>query len=141
VQYAGIEKDSAGKPLLVGCPYYISLSHTEGYAAAILHPRFSSGQSTLSCSGEVTKVAPRVLRRLSGYAHNNLSKTAVYWCAKEARFLDGRRAGTHPCATSRLHDFRGGEWGRSLGNLNRKTAPSNWRNFYRQNAYFYDGLL
>ncbi len=136
VQYAGIEKDSAGKPLLVGCPYYISLSHTEGYAAAILHRRFPVGIDIELLREKLTRVAPRVFTEDErAFAHNNLSKTAVYWCAKEAVF----KMGAVQVLSLRdiwLHDFRPEESGTLFGRIEQENGPVELEIFYRRMLTF-----
>jgi phosphopantetheinyl transferase len=136
VQYAGVEKDSAGKPLLVGCPYYISLSHTEGYAAAVLHRRFPVGIDIELVKEKLVKVAPRVFTEAEReYAHDNLFKTAVYWCAKEAVFKMGA-VQVLSLRDIRLHDFRAGEAGTLFGRIEQESGPIELEIFYRQMLTF-----
>jgi phosphopantetheinyl transferase len=136
VPYAGIEKDSAGKPLLVGCPYYISLSHTEGYAAAILHRRFPVGIDIEWLKEKLTKVAPRVFTEAEReFAHEDLFKTAVYWCAKEAVFKMGA-VQVLSLRDIRLHDFRAAEAGTLFGQIEQEGGPVQLEIFYRRMLTF-----
>ena len=136
VPYAGIQKDDAGKPLLVGCPYYISLSHTEGYAAAILHRRFPVGIDIELVKEKLTKVAPRVFTNAEReYAAGNLFKTAVYWCAKEAVFKMGA-VQVLSLRDIRLHDFEAEEAGTLFGQIEQENEPIGLQIFYRQMLTF-----
>lgn len=132
VQYAGIEKDNRGKPLLVGCPYYISLSHTEGYAAAILHRRFPVGIDIELIKEKLAKVAPRVFTEAEqDYTRNNLFKTGVYWCAKEAVFKMGA-VQVLSLRDIQLQDFEAGEAGTLFGRINKENQAIDLKIFYHR---------
>ena len=136
MQYTGIEKDSVGKPLLVGCPYYISLSHTEGYAAAVLHRRFPVGIDIEWVKEKLLKVAPRVFTEAEReFAQDNLFKTAVYWCAKEAVFKMGA-VQVLSLRDIKLHDFRPEEAGTLFGRIEQEDGPLELEIFYRRMLTF-----
>ena len=91
--YAGLQKDEFGKPHLIGSPWHISLSHTSGWAAAILHRSRPVGIDIEPIREQFTRVVPRVLS-VDEIAHaaGNPHRLAVYWCAKEALYkLYGKR--------------------------------------------------
>ena len=79
----------SGKPYLNDCSFKISISHTKGYVAILLHP-------TREVGVDIEHISPRVLRTmhkfLSENEMKNLSKTdkaihaLVYWSAKESMF-------------------------------------------------------
>ena len=91
--YAGLQKDEFGKPHLVGLPGSISLSHTGGWAAAVLHRSRPVGIDIEPIRDQFQRVVPRVLS-VDEIAHANgdSGRLAVYWCAKEALYkLYGKR--------------------------------------------------
>lgn len=91
--YQGLQKDEFGKPHLIGLPWHISLSHTSGWAAAVLHRRQPVGIDIEPIRAQFTRVVPRVLSESEiAHAHGNPGRLAVYWCAKEALYkLYGKR--------------------------------------------------
>ncbi len=83
--YPGVAKDSLGKPYLPGHPYHISLSHTKGFAAVLLHPTQQVGIDIEEVSDKLGRVMPRFLTKPEQLeAGSYIDKIAVYWCAKEA---------------------------------------------------------
>lgn len=93
LSYAGLEKDTFGKPHLVGAPGAISLSHTGGWAAAVLHRSRSVGIDIEPIRDQFQRVVPRVLSNDEiAHANGDPGRLAVYWCAKEALYkLYGKR--------------------------------------------------
>ena len=91
--YAGLQKDEFGKPHLVGSPGHISLSHTAGWAAAVLHRFRPVGIDVEPIREQFRRVVPRVLSASEiAHANNDPKRLAVYWCAKEALYkLYGKR--------------------------------------------------
>ncbi|MDJ1479800.1 4'-phosphopantetheinyl transferase superfamily protein [Cytophagaceae bacterium YF14B1] len=85
--YQGILKNWQGRPLLVEHEYYVSVSHTEKYAAAILHKSSPVGIDIEPVKEKMRRIIPRVLS-LQEYEHaqDNIEKYCVYWCAKEALY-------------------------------------------------------
>jgi 4'-phosphopantetheinyl transferase len=80
--YLGISKTRQGKPLLLQHEYYVSVSHTEGFAAAILHQLYPVGIDIEPIKEKMGRIIPRVLS-VSEYEHAN-QNLEMYWCAKEA---------------------------------------------------------
>jgi 4'-phosphopantetheinyl transferase EntD len=131
-QYAGIEKDSFGKPFLAGYPYYISLSHTEGYAAVILHRHVRAGIDIEQVKEKLVKVAPRVFtEKEQSFTRNNLLKTGVCWCAKEAIFKMSPLEGLS-LREIMLEDFTLGGAGQLTGQIQRQDYQAELRIFYRR---------
>lgn len=93
LSYAGLQKDGFGKPHLVGLPGSISLSHTGGWAAAVLHRSRPVGIDIEPIRDQFRRVVPRVLSPDELiHADGDSGRLAVYWCAKEALYkLYGRR--------------------------------------------------
>ncbi len=91
--YAGLYKDAFGKPHLVGLPCSVSLSHTGGWAAAVLHRSRPVGIDIEPIRDQFQRVVPRVLSPSEiAHANGDSSRLAVYWCAKEALYkLYGKR--------------------------------------------------
>jgi phosphopantetheinyl transferase len=91
--YAGLQKDTFGKPHLVGLPGSISLSHTGGWAAAVLHRSKPVGIDIEPVRDQFRRVVPRVLSTDEiAHANDDSGRLAVYWCAKEALYkLYGKR--------------------------------------------------
>lgn len=91
--YAGLQKDAFGKPHLIGLPGSISLSHTGGWAAAVLHRSKPVGIDIEPVRDQFRRVVPRVLSTDEiAHANDDSGRLAVYWCAKEALYkLYGKR--------------------------------------------------
>ena len=92
-RYAGLQKDAFGKPHLIGLPGSISLSHTGGWAAAVLHRSRPVGIDIEPVRDQFRRVVPRVLSADEiTHADGDAGRLAVYWCAKEALYkLYGKR--------------------------------------------------
>lgn len=87
LSYAGLQKDHFGKPHLVGLPWAISLSHTGGWAAAVLHRSRPVGIDIEPIRDQFRRVVPRVLSPDEiAHADGDSGRLAVYWCAKEALY-------------------------------------------------------
>ena len=93
VPYKGLWKDEFGKPYLIGLPWHISLSHTAGWAAAVLHRSRPVGIDIEPIREQFRRVVPRVLADEEiAHAAGDAGRLAVYWCAKEALYkLYGKR--------------------------------------------------
>lgn len=91
--YLGLQKDEFGKPFLIDLPWHISLSHTSGWAAAILHKSRPVGIDIEPIREQFRRVVPRVLSADEiVHAANDPNRLAIYWCAKEALYkLYGKR--------------------------------------------------
>lgn len=91
--YTGLQKDEFGKPHLLAAPWHISLSHTSGWAAAVLHKTRPVGIDIEPIRDQFRRVVPRVLSEVEiAHADGNPQRLAVYWCAKEALYkLYGKR--------------------------------------------------
>lgn len=78
-----------GKPLLVNGEFEISLSHTFGYSAAIVHPTNPVGIDIEAMTNQVVKVKERFLspNELSAIDLNQeVTHLLVHWSAKESVF-------------------------------------------------------
>ena len=91
--YAGLKKDEFGKPHLINSPWHISLSHTAGWATAVLHRSRPVGIDIEPIRDQFRRVVPRVLSDSEiAHAAGDPDRLAVYWCAKEALYkLYGKR--------------------------------------------------
>ncbi|WP_026260562.1 4'-phosphopantetheinyl transferase family protein [Spirosoma luteum] len=92
-RYQGLQKDEFGKPFLIDSHWHISLSHTSGWAAAILHKSRPVGIDIEPIREQFRRVVPRVLSANEiTHAANDPHRLAIYWCAKEALYkLYGKR--------------------------------------------------
>lgn len=92
-RYWGLQKDEFGKPHLIDSTWHISLSHTAGWAAAVLHQSRPVGVDIEPIRDQFRRVVPRVLSDSEiAHAAGDLNRLAVYWCAKEALYkLYGKR--------------------------------------------------
>lgn len=81
-------KDTDGKPHLHDSLFFVSISHTVGYSAAIAHPR--------PCGVDVQRIVPQI-RRLARkfvnveegfylYQEHELTQLHLIWAAKEAMY-------------------------------------------------------
>jgi phosphopantetheinyl transferase len=93
IRYEGLRKDSFGKPHLINSRCHISLSHTGGWAAAVLHQTRPVGIDIEPVRDQFRRVVPRVLSEPEIVdAAGDPNRLAVYWCAKEALYkLYGKR--------------------------------------------------
>ncbi|RRA97634.1 4'-phosphopantetheinyl transferase family protein [Larkinella rosea] len=91
--YAGLYKDEFGKPHLIGLKAHVSISHTSGWAAAVVHHSKAVGIDIEPFRDQFVRVVPRVLSDEEiSHANGDLHRLAVYWCAKEALYkLYGKR--------------------------------------------------
>ena len=91
---AELVKDTDGKPHLEDSLFYVSISHTVGYSAAIAHPR--------QCGIDVQRIVPRIRRLAPKFVgpteQTQLNETEeliqlhLIWSAKEAMYKAyGRR--------------------------------------------------
>ena len=93
LDYVGLKKDKYGKPHLINAPWHISLSHTTGWAAAIIHKSRPVGIDVEPIREQFKRVVPRVLSESEiAHAARDIGRLAIYWCAKEALYkLYGKR--------------------------------------------------
>lgn len=91
--YAGLQKDEFGKPHLAGYNAFISLSHTGGWASAVLHQSRPVGIDIEPMREKFTRVVPRILSEPEiTHAAGDPVRLAMYWCAKESLYkLYGKR--------------------------------------------------
>ncbi len=85
--YQGIEKDEHNNPYLPEIQGFVSLSHTSGYATAIVSLEEEVGIDIERISDKLNRVAHKFLsepERL--HAGNDLLKMCIYWCAKESLY-------------------------------------------------------
>lgn len=91
--FFGICKDSNQKPHLISNKAHISLSHTIGWASAILDLAKPTGIDIEKISERVGKIAPKFLNEQEkNVVGGDLEETMIYWCAKEALYkLNGKK--------------------------------------------------
>jgi Phosphopantetheinyl transferase len=87
--YARVEYLPSGKPFLPDASYHISLTHTTGYVAAMIHPDKEVGIDIEHVSPRVMKIQQRFLspdeiKSLS--PQHEMLQTLVLWSAKESVF-------------------------------------------------------
>lgn len=93
-QRAELIKDDDGKPHLADARFFVSISHTVGYSAAIAHPR--------PCGIDVQRIVPRIRRLAHKFVGatewpqlteaEELVQLHLIWSAKEAMYKAyGRR--------------------------------------------------
>ena len=80
-----------GRPYLEDYPMKISISHTKGYAAVLLHSKSDPGIDIELDSRSAERVATRILtpEELESCRENegiSNKKLLIHWCAKEAIF-------------------------------------------------------
>ena len=91
LQYTQINYYSDGRPFLKDLPRNISISHTKGYAAVLLHNNQVPGIDIELNSRSAERVATRILsseeldfcKEGDGFSNQKL---LIHWCAKEAIF-------------------------------------------------------
>ena len=86
-EYQGIFKNKNGKPFLYNCPIHISYSHTEDFAAAIIHKEKPCGIDLEHIQEKMLRVSSRFLSEDElESTGSDMEKICVYWCAKEAMY-------------------------------------------------------
>ncbi|MFT6963924.1 MAG: phosphopantetheinyl transferase [Flammeovirgaceae bacterium] len=92
-KFEGICKDSHQKPHLINSKAHISLSHTSGWASAILDLKKPTGIDIEKRSERVGRIAPKFLNEQEKLAtKDDLDEIMIYWCAKEALYkLNGKK--------------------------------------------------
>lgn len=86
-EYQGIFKNKNGKPFLYNSPLHISYTHTEQFAAAIIHTEKPCGIDMEHIQEKMQRVSPRFLsEKEQEAAGNDLEKMCIFWCAKEAMY-------------------------------------------------------
>lgn len=85
--YCGIEKDPHNNPYLLDIKGFVSLSHTNEYAVAVVSLEAEVGIDIERISDKLSRVAHKFLsppeRMVAG---DDLFKMCVYWCAKESLY-------------------------------------------------------
>lgn len=77
----------SGKPYLVDDSYKISISHTKGYVAIILHPFHTMGLDIEQRTDKIFKVKDRVITGSDNIdPRNEQVHLLLHWSAKEAMF-------------------------------------------------------
>jgi 4'-phosphopantetheinyl transferase len=92
-EFRGIRKDTHGKPFLIECPCFISLTHTFDYIGAVLHADRSVGIDMEKKHEKLLRIAAKYLvEEELAQAGVHIPSLCIYWCAKEAIFkLNGRK--------------------------------------------------
>lgn len=86
-EYHGIFKNKNGKPFLYNSPLHISYSHTEKFAAAIVHREKPCGIDMEHIQEKMVRVSSRFLSDAELLnTGDDLEKICIYWCAKEAMY-------------------------------------------------------
>lgn len=102
-----LEKDSYGKPHLNDTPFSISISHSRGYAAAILGKGLV-GIDIQHIVEKIERIAPKFMRKEeleSIQPEYWLEHMHVYWCAKEALYKAYGKRQLDFCRNIIIHPF------------------------------------
>ncbi len=131
--YLGIIKNRQGRPLLSEHEYYVSVSHTEHYAVAILHQSDPVGIDIEPIKEKLARIIPRVLA-VEEYRHanQNLEMFCVYWCAKEALYKLYSRRELSFREQIRIKDFDLSENGTLFGTIHADNYYHACTLFYRK---------
>ena len=85
--YQGIEKDEHNNPYLSENQGFVSLSHTNEYAVAVVSLEEEVGIDIEKISDKLSRVAHRFLSESEClHAGDDLLKLCIYWCAKESLY-------------------------------------------------------
>lgn len=118
--YQGISKDAHERPYLAGYPYYISLSHTQGYAVVIMHRSQPVGVDIEAVQEKLRRVAHKFLNDAEfADSDNQLEKLCVYWCAKEVLYKKNGEKQLSLREQTHIHPFDGSPEGMLTGELNK----------------------
>lgn len=88
-EFTHVEYHSSGKPYLPDSSYRISLTHTNGFVAAMIHPDKEVGIDIEHVSSRVMKVQQRFLSpdEIKSLASDHeIIQTLILWSAKESVF-------------------------------------------------------
>ncbi len=131
--YWGIGKNVEGQPWLVNTNYYVSVSHTEHYASAIIHKHTHVGIDMEPLKEKLRYVMPRILTPDEWQAaQTDIEKLGVYWCAKEALYkLHGRRQLSFR-EHIHLKDFEMQKNGTLFGRISTDEYQQGYRIFYQK---------
>lgn len=93
ISFLGVEKDEHQKPHLVESDCQISLSHTKGFATAIIHPKTPIGIDIERNNPKINRIIKKFLNEREVKASQSKeAELLAYWCAKEAMYkLNGRK--------------------------------------------------
>ena len=135
--YRGIFKDGYDKPLLRELDFRISLSHSGGYGAAILHRNAQVGIDVEYPKEKLWKVRHKFLSddELTD-AGDSPEKLSIYWCAKEVLYKLHPRRQLSFRENLRIGPFDARESGQIRGRI---TADHRTRQY--EIAYQRHGLL
>jgi 4'-phosphopantetheinyl transferase len=85
--YCGIAKDQHNNPYFIDNQGFVSLSHTNEYAVAVVSFEDEVGIDIEKISDKLSRVAHKYLSPPEHlHAGNDLFKMCVYWCAKESLY-------------------------------------------------------
>jgi 4'-phosphopantetheinyl transferase len=104
--YRGIRKEANGKSYLVDNAAHISISHTKGFAAVMIHKNISVGIDIEQLKEKIEVIAHKFIATDEfSFIDKNMGKLTIAWCAKEAVYksigVDGISFKDH----IRLDDF------------------------------------
>jgi phosphopantetheinyl transferase len=91
---APVHNDAEGKPLIVGYPHKISVSHTENYASVIISETHEVGIDIERLRTRILRIREKFLssKEMDMLQEGDLGKPTILWCAKEALYkLYGKR--------------------------------------------------
>lgn len=130
-----LEKDACGKPFLKDGAYYLSISHSDGFAAIAIAPK-NLGLDIQIRSPQIARVAPKFLSKKEQAtaigSHRDMQLHA-YWCAKEALYkaygkkrLDFRKEiQVQPFSYDQLDAY-------AEGCVHKKTEKQRYRIYYQE---------
>jgi len=82
--YPGTTSDPWGRAFLAGSPFHISLSHSHGYAAAILCPNGKTGIDIEFIQEKVLRIRGKYLKPEE--MTDDFETATLYWCVKEVMY-------------------------------------------------------
>lgn len=85
---AEINYRTNGAPVLQNAPFHISISHTKGFAAVLLHKSKKIGVDIEHYSNRITKIAHKFINPDEEYisAEKKIPHLLLHWSAKESLF-------------------------------------------------------
>jgi phosphopantetheinyl transferase len=85
IDYQGIRKEANGKSYLVNHSAHISISHTKGFAAVMIHYDKSVGIDIELLKEKIELIAEKFISEEEfRFIDKNMNKLTIAWCAKEA---------------------------------------------------------
>lgn len=130
-KYEGLRKDEFGAPFLSNFDQHISISHTKGYAAGIIHGTLPVGIDIELLDDRISKMVHRVLSEEEMHMiDGDADKAVVLWSMKETLYKIYRKRQVTFATDLRIDDFEMHQEGVATGEINTGGATKRCTLYY-----------